>query len=143
MTSPQETLQNLAKIGKLKAEPPDQAEFDGLLRSARNRLPDAQNPGLNPESRFSLAYDAAHSLALAALRWHGYRSENRYIVFQILGSTVSFPAAKWRFLDNCHQKRNRALYDGEYEEDEPLIRELIAVAKELQAAVEALGPVEA
>jgi hypothetical protein len=91
MTSPQETLQNLAKIGKLKAEPPDQAEFDGLLRSARNRLPDAQNPGLNPESRFSLAYDAAHSLALAALRWHGYRSENRYIVFQILGSTVSLP----------------------------------------------------
>jgi hypothetical protein len=144
MTSPRETLQNLARIGKLKAEPPDQAEFDGLLRSARlNRLPDAQNPGLNAESRFSLAYDAAHSLALAALRWHGYRSENRYIVFQILGSTMSLPVAKWRFLDNCHQKRNRALYDGDYEEDEPLIRELIAVAKELQAAVEALGPVEA
>ena len=98
---------------------------------------------MNAESRFSLAYDAAHSLALAALRWHGYRSENRYIVFQILGSTVSLPLAKWRFLDNCHQKRNRALYDGDYEEDEPLIRELIAVAKELQAAVEALGPVHA
>ncbi|MEF8747542.1 MAG: hypothetical protein V5B31_06800 [Candidatus Accumulibacter propinquus] len=53
------------------------------------------------------------------------------------------PVAKWRFLDDCHQKRSRALYDGDYEEDEPLIRELIAVAKELQAAVEALGPVEA
>ena len=143
MTSPRETLQNLARIGKLKAEPPDQAEFDGLLRSARNRLPDAQNPGLNAESRFSLAYDAAHSLALAALRWHGYRSEYRYIVFQILGSTVSLPAAKWRFLDNCHQKRNRALYDGDYAEDEPLIRDLIDVAKELPAAVEALGTVEA
>ncbi len=38
MTSPRETLQNLAKIGKLKAEPPDQAEFDGLLRSARNLI---------------------------------------------------------------------------------------------------------
>ena len=88
MTSPQETLQNLAKIGKLKAEPPDQAEFDGLVRSAGKKLPDAQNPGLSPESRFSLAYDAAHSLALAALRWHGYRSENRYIVFQILGSNL-------------------------------------------------------
>ncbi len=50
MTSPRETLQNLAKIGKLKAEPPDQAEFDGLLRSARNKLPDAQNPGLNLDS---------------------------------------------------------------------------------------------
>ena len=93
MTSPQEAqqkLQNLAKIGKLKAEPPDQAEFDGLVRSAKRKLPDAQHSGLSPDSRFILAYDAAHSLALAALRWHGYRSENRYIVFQVLDSTVSF-----------------------------------------------------
>lgn len=144
MTFPQETqqkLQSLAKIGKLKAEPPDQAEFDGLVRSAKRKLPDAQNSGLSPESRFSLAYDAAHSLALAALRWHGYRSENRYIVFQVLDSTVSFPAAKWRVLDNCHQKRNLALYDGDYAEDENLIKELIAVAGELQIAVDALGPV--
>lgn len=144
MTFPQETqqkLQSLAKIGKLKAEPPGQAEFDGLVRSAKRKLPDAQNSGLSPESRFSLAYDAAHSLALAALRWHGYRSENRYIVFQVLDSTVSFPAAKWRVLDNCHQKRNLALYDGDYAEDENLIKELIAVAGELQIAVDALGPV--
>jgi hypothetical protein len=72
-----ETLQNLEKVGKLKAEPPDQAEFDGLLRSAGRKLPDAQNPALSPESRFILAYDAAHSLALAALRWHGFRAGNR------------------------------------------------------------------
>jgi len=144
MTSPQEAqqkLQNLAKIGKLKAEPPDQAEFDGLVRSAKRKLPDAQHSGLSPDSRFILAYDAAHSLALAALRWHGYRSENRYIVFQVLDSTVSFPVAKWRVLDNCHQKRNLALYDGDYAEDENLIKELIAVAGELQIAVDALGPV--
>ena len=69
MTSPLEALQNLVKIGKLKAEPPDQAEFDGLVRSAGRKLPDARNPGLSPDSRFILAYDAAHSLALAALRW--------------------------------------------------------------------------
>ena len=96
MTSPLEALQNLVKIGKLKAEPPDQAEFDGLVRSAGRKLPDARNPGVSPDSRFILAYDAAHSLALAALRWQGFRSENRYIVFQVLGSTASFPVAKWR-----------------------------------------------
>jgi hypothetical protein len=141
MTSALETLRNLAKVGKLKLEPPDQGEFAGLLRSAGRKLPDAQNPVLSPDSRFILAYDAAHSLALAALRWHGYRAENRYIVFQLLGSTAAFPAAKWRFLDNCHHKRNVALYDGEYTEDEGLIAELIEVAKELQVAVNALGPV--
>jgi len=68
MTSPQEALQNLGKIGKLKAEPPDQAEFNGLVRSAKRKLPDAQNSGLSPDSRFIVAYDAAHYLALAALR---------------------------------------------------------------------------
>ena len=38
MTSPRETLQNLAKIGKLKVKPPDQAELDGLVRSARKLI---------------------------------------------------------------------------------------------------------
>ena len=76
------------KIGKLKVEPLYQSEFDGLVRSAGRKLPDAQNAALSPDSRFILAYDAAHSLALAALRWHGFRSENRYLVFQVLGRTA-------------------------------------------------------
>ena len=93
------------------------------------------------ESRFILAYDAAHSLASAALRWHGFRSADRYTVFQVLAHTVNFPNAKWRLLDNCHQKRNAALYDGNAADDELLIEELIAVTKDLQMVVVALGPI--
>ncbi len=141
MTSSQENLKNLQKIGKLKAEPPDQVEFNGLVTSAGRKLRDAENVQLSPDSRFTLAYDAAHSFALAALRWHGYRAEHRYMVFQVLPHTLSFPANKWRFLDDCHQKRNLHLYDGGIVDDEQLIKELIAVAKELQAAVESLEPV--
>ena len=87
MSSP---LDNLAKVSKggLKVEPPNQAEFDGLLRSAKRKLLDAATPTLGLESAFDLAYNAAHALALAALRWHGYRSENRYLVFQALAHTV-------------------------------------------------------
>ncbi len=51
-----ESLANLAKIGKLKAQPPTQAEFDGLLRSGRTRLKDAQNPASALESRFELVH---------------------------------------------------------------------------------------
>lgn len=36
---------------------------------------------LSEEGKFTLAYGAAHALVLAALRWHGYRSDNRYLVF--------------------------------------------------------------
>ncbi len=44
MPSGRESLQNLQKIGKLKAEAPAQAEINGLIRSAENKLRDAENP---------------------------------------------------------------------------------------------------
>ena len=136
-----EQLQNLAAIRKLKTEPPDAREFNGLLLAAKRMLPDAELEQLSPHSRFQLAYDAAHSLALAALRWHGYRASDRYIVFQTLPHTLNFPQGKWRLLDNCHQKRNAALYEGAFQEDERLISELIGVTKDLLAEVEKLSPI--
>ena len=86
MTSP---FENLSGPGKpLRAEPPDAREFAGLKRSGHARLKDAQNTALSLEGRFDLAYNAAHALCLAALRWHGYRSGNRYIVFHLLPYTL-------------------------------------------------------
>jgi hypothetical protein len=70
-------LENLVRIGQLKREPPGSAEIEGLMRSAAARLTDAAKPSLSIESRFDLAYNAAHALCLAALRWHGYRPANR------------------------------------------------------------------
>ncbi|MBT3218015.1 MAG: hypothetical protein HN348_02910 [Proteobacteria bacterium] len=63
-----EELANLANIGKLKSEAFDSDEFDGLVASGKVRLRDAKNKSLHLESRFDLAYNAAHLLALAALR---------------------------------------------------------------------------
>jgi hypothetical protein len=67
MTSPE--LERLVLVGQLKREPGTQGEIDGLVRSARSRLTDAGHPALALESRFDLAYNAAHALSLAALRW--------------------------------------------------------------------------
>lgn len=62
-------LENLCGPGKqLKAEAPDGHEIAGLLRTGVARLHDAQNTALALESRFDLAYNAAHALCLAALR---------------------------------------------------------------------------
>ena len=105
-------LDNLVKINKLKVEPPDQKEFDGLVASANRRLKDAMVEGLSDEGRFSLAYGAAHALSLAAMRWHGYRSDNRYLVFQCLQHTIGLDSVKWRVLDQCHRVRNVAKYEG-------------------------------
>ncbi len=134
-----DNLDNLVRIKQLKTEPADQAEFDGLLSLAKRRLKDSQLDGLSEDGRFSLAYSAAHALALAALRWHGYRSDNRYLVFQCLQHTLGLENAKWRVLDKCHKQRNLAEYEGRFEITPQLLKELIEINKELLSLVEALG----
>ena len=137
-----EQLDNLVKAEKLKTEPATQEEFDAMVRSGTRRLVDALNKALSPESRFDLAYNAAHALSLAALRWHGYRSDNRYLVFQVLPHTLELPSEQWRVLDQAHRKRNLAEYEGETAIDEKLLEALLRVAQEVGSRVAQLGPVK-
>ena len=131
-------LDNLVRIGQLKAEPCNPAEARRMLAMARTRLTDAQLPDLSQQGRFTCAYNAAHAAALAALRWHGYRSENRYTVFQCLTHTVGWSAPRWRVLDAAHQKRNLAEYEGFLDVEDSTIEELCALVTDLIADVEKL-----
>ena len=90
---------NLVRVGQLTRERPSKADFEGLLRSGQHRLRDAQTAALSDESRFDLVYNATHALALAALRWHGYRSDRRYLVFQCLQHTLARPAEQLKPTD--------------------------------------------
>jgi hypothetical protein len=136
-----EALENLAKIGQLKREPPTRAEFNGMVSGAKKRLADAQNKDLSAESRFDLAYGAAHGFALAALRLKGYRSENRYTVFQALAHTIEGLApTAIRIFGKSHNERNLAEYEGRTEVDAQLLKELIHCATDLQKIVAALDP---
>ena len=133
-----EALSNLAKIGKIKAEPMNRAEIDRMLVMARKRLADSSYPQVSQEGRFTSVYNAIHVAALTALRWHGYRSENRYIIFQSLDHTVAWSASQWRVLDAAHQKRNLAEYEGFLEVEESAIAELRLLAEKLFADVDRL-----
>ena len=136
MTSP---FENLSGPGKpLKAEPPDAKEFTGLKRSGHARLNDALNTSLSLESRFDLAYNAAHALCLAALRWNGYRSANRYIVFQLLPNTLGLGPEVWRVLAKCHDIRNRGEYEGDLSVDERIVNDLVTACQAVAAKVDAL-----
>src|SRR3954447_10168191 len=126
-----ESLESLAATGILKREPAVPDEINGLIRSATVRLLDAQKTSNSPESRFDLAYNAAHAFALAALRFHGYRSEKRYIVFQALPHTLRVAASTWRLLDRCHRERNATEYEGLGRVDQKLLAGLIEAAREL------------
>ncbi|MEY4751453.1 MAG: hypothetical protein RIQ60_3667 [Pseudomonadota bacterium] len=132
-------FENLCGPGKpLRAEPPDAAEFAGLLRSGAARLDDAGVATLALESRFDLAYNAAHALSFAALRWHGYRSGNRYIVFQLLPHTLGLGPEVWRVLDKCHQLRNLGEYEGDLNIDARIVTDLITACQAVAAKVRAL-----
>jgi len=131
-------LENLSGPGKaLKAEPSDAQELAGLLRTGRARLHDARNTALALESRFDLAYNAAHALCLAALRIKGYRASNRYIVFQVLPHTLGLGSEVWRVLDLCHNRRNLGEYEGLLDVDERLVNDLIAAAQRVAEALPA------
>lgn len=98
-------LANLADIGQLRVEPGSPEEIESLLSSGSERLAEARRESLALSSRFDLAYNAAYALSLSALRWHGYRSENRHLVFQVLPHTLGLPATVWRVLAKAHQAR--------------------------------------
>jgi len=131
-----QALENLSGPGRpLKAEPPDATETAGLMRTGMARLADARNPALAVESRFDLAYNAAHALCLAALRRQGYRASNRYIVFQVLPHTLGLGPEVWRVLDMCHNKRNRAEYEGLLEVDDAVVTDLIKATNRVAEAL--------
>ncbi len=138
MSSP---FENLSGPGKpLRKEAADAKEFQGLKRSGLARLPDAANPANSLESRFDLAYNAAHALCLAALRWHGYRPEHRYIVFQVLPHTLGLGPEVWRVLDKCHNIRNQGEYEGDLNVDDQLVTDLIGACRAVATKVNALKP---
>jgi hypothetical protein len=135
---PNRELENLVAVGSLKAESPDAAEIAGLIRSGETRLRDAENSSLSLESRFDLAYNAAHALSLAALRWHGYRPDKRYVVFQALAHTLSMPAAQWRILNDAHRRRNIIEYEGRVDVDDALLTGVINVTRDIAKRIRAL-----
>lgn len=133
-TSP---LENLAGTGKpLHKEPPDQNEINGLIGSGSARLKDAEIVTLALESRFDLAYNAAHALSLAALRRQGYRSNKRFIVFQALQHTLGLGPEVWRVLAKCHEVRNLGEYEGDLNINERLVADLIAATKRVAEALQ-------
>ena len=135
-------FENLCGPGKpLRAEPPDADEVAGLMRSGLARLKDAATPSLSLESRFDLGYNAAHALCFAALRYHGYRSSNRYVVFQLLPHTLGLGPEVWRVLSKCHDLRNLGEYEGDLNIDERIVTDLLAACRAVAAKIEALPPV--
>jgi hypothetical protein len=86
---------------------------------------------------------AAHAYCLAALRWHGYRSGNRYPAFQLLPHTLGLGPEVWRVLAKCHDIRNLGEYEGDLNVDERIVSDLIEACSAVAARVNALPAIAA
>ena len=124
----------LDQLRDLKAEPPDPQEIQRLVAVAETWLYDSSKTDLSPETRFVLAYGAAHAVCVAALRRLGYRTEKRYLVFQLLPTTLGIGPDVWRVLDKAHEKRNLLEYEGMTDIEPQLLDDtLVATAAVLKA----------
>lgn len=129
-------LDTLVKAGHLKKEAPDKKEFGDMVDSGKKRLADSLNEQLSLDSRFDLAYNASYVLAQAAMRYRGYRpAGKRFIVFQALQHTMGFPPEIWRVLDKCHTQRNQVEYEGYFDVNEQLLKDLIRCTTMLEQAI--------
>ena len=111
------SLDNLHKIGQLKAHPPDVDEIERLLAAAARGIADARSDAISAETRFDAAYRAIMQVALAALMSHGYRPDTKRpghhaTVIQVLSLTLGLESSRVLVLDTLRRKRNLTDYTG-------------------------------
>jgi hypothetical protein len=111
------TLDNLLRIGKLKAHVADRAEIERLLAAAERAVADSGLAGLSSDTRLDAAYRAIMQAALIAMLANGYRpvtSEGGHhqILVQALPKTADVSADRVRVLDAFRAARNQSDYRG-------------------------------
>lgn len=132
------TLENLLKIGQLKAHSTDRLEVGRLLEAARRNLADAEVEAISLETRFDAAYKVIMQVALVALLANGYRADSRghhQLMIQSLPLTVGMSKDRMLVLDAMRRKRNAADYLGN-DVDRVSVEVCIAQARELLGDVE-------
>ena len=137
------SLENLLRIGKLKAHAADEREIDRLLHAAERALVDAAHAVLSSESRLELAYRALVQVSLAALLAKGYRpatSEpgHHQLLIQALSLTAALPPHRVQVLEAYRKARNQSGYRGVPVSD-VLAHDCVADARRLLAEVRKIG----
>ena len=129
------SLENLLKIGQLKAHPVDAEEIDRLLAAAQRNPRDARVTSISAETRFDAAYKGIMQSALAALMMHGYRPDtnrpgHHMTVVQSVRLTIDVEAKRVAVLDALRRQRNVVDYTGD-DIDESIVGNCIGEARRL------------
>jgi len=132
------SLQSWLESGWLKAYRTSSSEVSELLKAIDRDLADAQVHELSTDRRFATAYNAALLAATVALAAAGYRAAregHHYWTIQSLAFTMNLDPKTIGRLDMFRRKRNIADYERVGTVSERETREMLALAKRLQATV--------
>lgn len=128
------SLENLARIGRLKAHAPVRGDIVKLLNAAARNLRDAANRDISNANRYTCAYTAIMQCAQVALFANGFRpstSESGHHMTMVQSLVHSIGLQPQRTL---RRKRNVIDYVG----DEP---EAAEVEQAIEAAIDLLADV--
>jgi hypothetical protein len=109
-------LENLVKLHKLEIHPPQKAEIEGHLQTAKDLLKTARLPGVPASARFLNLYEAAHAVALAGVKLAGYRSKdgegNRQTALSLIEQTLAVRKGVAAAFTEANRLRINSLYHG-------------------------------
>ncbi len=113
-------------------------EIADLMAIADRDVEQSQTPGLGPEWRFDIAYNAVLQLATAALAAAGYRAErgNKHLrTLECLKYTLVVERGRVLYLDTCRRKRRTAIYERVGAVSDAEADEIVEAAKQLRGEV--------
>jgi hypothetical protein len=122
------------------AHRPNRREIADLLAVADRDLEQCRDPGLHPDWRLAIAYNAALQCATAALAAVGYRAAHEahhHRVVQSLELTIGWPRAEVDALDTFRGRRNVVEYRRADVVSDAEANEMVQLARKLRADVQA------
>jgi hypothetical protein len=129
------TLQRYLQNSWLQRHETSPQEIAELLAIADRDIAQSQTPGLGPEWKLSIAYNAALQLATAALAAAGYRAERQnkhQRTIECLAFTLGLDRRQVDFFDLCRRKRHSNVYDQVGAISDQEAREMVAFAEKLR-----------
>ena len=132
------SLEDWLRNGWLVEYKTTSAEIAELLGIADRDLSDCRVPGLSPDWRLNIAYNAALQASTAALAACGYRSAREAHHFRIIHSlalTIMADASLVRQLDVFRKKRNVGGYERAGTVSDQEANEMIVLAERIRQEV--------
>ncbi len=132
------SLESYSRNSWIRRHETSPREIADLLAIADRDVGQSQIPGLGPEWRFDIAYNAVLQLATAVLAAAGYRAEraNKHQrTLECLGYTLGIERQRVLFMDTCRRKRHKAIYERVGAISDAEADEMIATAKQLRKEV--------